>query len=44
MIVNFNLNEYFKVILSQVFYITLLAIIITIEYKKGVKKVNVNGG
>lgn len=44
MIVNFNINEYFAVILSQVFYIVLLVLIVSVEYKKGVKKVNVNGG
>lgn len=44
MIVNFDINEYVLVILSQLFYIILLALIVNIEYRKGVKKVNVNGG
>lgn len=44
MIINFNINEYLGVILSQLFYIVLLIIILKFEYKKGARKLNVNGG
>lgn len=44
MMVNFNLNEAIMIILAQIVYITITVIIINIIYKKGVKKLNVNGG
>lgn len=44
MLVNFNINEFYGVLVSQLFYVFILVLIITIEYKKGVKKLNVNGG
>ena len=44
MLVNFNINEFYGVLVSQLFYVFILIFIITIEYKKGVKKLNVNGG
>lgn len=44
MIINFNINEYLGVILSQLFYIVLLIIILKFEYKEGARKLNVNGG
>ena len=44
MLIKFNMNTYIGVIVSQIIYIVILSLILTIEYKKGVKKVNVNGG
>ncbi len=44
MIVDFNISEYLLVVISQLFYIVLLLAILVFEYKKGVEKLNVNGG
>lgn len=44
MIIKFNTNEYLGVILSQIFYVVVLIIILKLEYRKGARKLNVNGG
>ncbi len=44
LIIDFNLNILKNVLLSQILTIILVTIIIAIVYKKGVKKLNVNGG
>lgn len=44
LIVNFNINEAINILTAQVIYLLIVIIIINIIYKKGVKKLNVNGG
>ena len=42
--VNFNLNEFGTVIVSQIFYIFIGYLICFLIYKKGVRRLNANGG
>lgn len=42
--VNFNTNEFITVLLSQLVYIVISYILTRVIYKKGVKRLNVNGG
>ena len=43
-IVDFSLNTFGKIIIVQIIYLLCLITIMSILYKKGVKKLNVNGG
>ena len=43
-IVDFSLNNFGKIIIVQIIYLLCLITIMNILYKKGVKKLNVNGG
>lgn len=42
--VNFSINEFITIIISQLIYLVISYLIATFIYKKGVKKLNVNGG
>ena len=42
--VNFSLNSFGTVILVQIFYIFIIYLMCTLIYRKGVKRLNVNGG
>ena len=42
--VNFTLNEFISVIIAQIIYILIGYVLCSLMYKKGVKKLNVNGG
>ena len=42
--VNFNMNDFVSIMISQVLYLVIGFIICHLIYKKGVKKLNVNGG
>lgn len=42
--VNFNLNSFLSILLSQIIYLIGSFLIVHLIYKKGVKKLNVNGG
>ena len=42
--VNFNINEGIIILISQIIYIAISFLICNLIYKKGVKKLNVNGG
>lgn len=42
--VNFNINEGIIILISQIIYIAFSFLICNLIYKKGVKKLNVNGG
>lgn len=44
LIVNFNINEAINILIAQCTYLLIVILIINIIYKKGVKKLNVNGG
>ena len=44
LVVDFNINEFFTVLIAQVFYITILFLINQLVFMKGAKRVNVNGG
>ena len=42
--VNFSWNEFFTIIIVQIMYLMITLAICNLVYKKGVKKLNVNGG
>ena len=42
--VNFSISSFIEVLVIQITYIIIISIIVNIIYKKGVKKLNVNGG
>ena len=42
--VNFSVNEFISVIVAQVAYVFIGYVLCSLMYKKGVKKLNVNGG
>ena len=42
--VDFNLNTFIETLIIQIIYILICSIIVQFIYKKGVKKLNVNGG
>ena len=44
MFVNFNYSEALKILLIQIIYIILSCLLCNLMYKKGVRKLNVNGG
>ena len=44
MIVNFNINEYKYLIIAQILYVAILGFLSLFIFKKGEKKLNVNGG
>lgn len=44
MIVNFNINEYVYLIIAQILYVIILGALTIFVFKKGAKKLNVNGG
>lgn len=44
LLINFDINLFEKILLFQFIYIIILVILIEIMYRKGVKKLNVNGG
>lgn len=44
LVIEFSAGMYFKIIAAQVIYILILSLILGIMYRKGVKKLNVNGG
>lgn len=44
LIVKFSMDVFYKVLLAQFIYLIIVVLIIIIIYKKGVKKLNVNGG
>ncbi len=44
MFVNFNYLEFCKIILAQIIYIVITYLLCLLVYKKGVKRLNVNGG
>ena len=43
-IIDFSFNSFYKILLVQVIYLICTMIIMNLLYKKGVKKINVNGG
>lgn len=44
LIIDFSFKLFFKVLLVQTIYLLVVVLFITIIYRKGMKKVNVNGG
>ena len=42
--VNFNINEFFSIVIAQIIYIFIAYLLCKLIYDKGVKKLNVNGG
>jgi len=44
MFVDFSFDEFFSLIMAQGIYIVVLIILIVIAYRKGVRRLNVNGG
>ena len=42
--VNFNIDLFINVLISQLFYLIVIYFLCLLMYKKGVKKLNVNGG
>lgn len=44
LVISFNINLYKSIIISQIITLIIIIILINIIYKKGVKKLNVNGG
>lgn len=44
LMVDFSYNNFLGIITAQIIYLIILIIILYFEYKKGVKKLNVNGG
>lgn len=44
LIIEFSFQMYYKVLAAQIGYIIILSLILGILYRKGVKKINVNGG
>ncbi len=44
MFVDFSFNKFFEIFIFQIGYIVILGLICTFVYRKGVKRLNVNGG
>lgn len=44
LIIDFSFKLFLKVLLVQIIYLLIVVLLITIIYRKGMKKVNVNGG
>jgi len=44
LVIDFSMNSFFTIILVQLIYLLTTILILTIIYRKGVKKLNVNGG
>lgn len=44
LLIDFSMETFTQIFLAQVLYITISIIIISILYRRGVKKLNVNGG
>ena len=44
LLINFTFNEFIQVSVAQVFYLVIVIVLNLFLYKKGVKKLNVNGG
>ena len=44
LVVDFSINSFFTIILSQIIYLIVVIFLLVLVYKRGVKKLNVNGG
>ena len=44
LVVDFSYNSFFNILIAQIVYLIISTILLTIIYRKGVKKLNVNGG
>ena len=44
LILNFSMENFVKVLLVQIIYLIIIMVILMIMYKKGEKKLNINGG
>lgn len=44
LVIDFNFNMFFTIILVQIIYLIVTIILLTFMYRKGVRKLNVNGG
>lgn len=44
LLINFNMEDFIQVFVAQIIYLLIISILIVILYRKGVKKLNVNGG
>ena len=44
LLINFNMDMFWKILLAQGIYLVVLVLIVSLVYRKGVKKLNVNGG
>lgn len=44
LLINFTVEEFIKILIAQVFYLLIVVALNLVLFKKGVKKLNVNGG
>ena len=44
LVIDFNFNMFFTIILVQIIYLIVTILLLTLMYRKGVRKLNVNGG
>lgn len=44
LIIDFNFNNFMQIFIAQIIYLAVVTFIIITMYRKGVKKLNVNGG
>lgn len=44
LVIDFNFNMFFTIIFIQIIYLIVTIILLTLMYRKGVRKLNVNGG
>lgn len=44
LLIDFSMGKFIQILIAQIVYLIISILIIGILYKKGVKKLNVNGG
>lgn len=44
LLIDFSMEKFIQILIAQILYLVISIFIIGILYKKGVKKLNVNGG
>lgn len=44
LLIDFSMEKFIQILVAQIVYLIIAILIIGILYKKGVKKLNVNGG
>ena len=44
LLINFSWDQFIQIFIAQILYLILSILIVSILYRRGVKKLNVNGG
>lgn len=44
LVIDFSMNSFFTILMAQILYLIFVIILLSLIYRKGVKKLNVNGG